>query len=301
MTETTGPLIGGIDGGGTTFKCALASAEGELIRAARFPVTTPKETLRSCADFLTKASKGRPLAALGIACFGPLDVDPSSPQFGSLLSTPKPGWSNFNIRKALADGLQCPVAIDTDVNGALLAEMKDGAARGTRSAAYVTVGTGIGAGVFTGGDFLARPGHPEFGHIRVERHPDDTYTGHCVFHGGCLEGMASAPALKARFGEPSELEADHPAWDLEAFYLAQGCITLSLTIRPEKIVLGGGILQAEGLIEKVRTQYVKLMNGYLGMCYETVQQMIVAAGLGDEAGTHGGLWLARSLLPESGL
>lgn len=287
-------LVAGIDGGGTTFKCALADANAAIVASARIPVSTPPETVAGCVALLrNEASRiGLPIRGLGLACFGPLNLDPSSKDFGALRSTPKLGWSGFNLREAFQEGLGVPVAIDTDVNGALAAEMAWGAGRGAASAAYITVGTGIGAGLFVNGTFVGRPSHPEFGHIRVEKHRSDGYDGCCVYHGACLEGMASAPALHARFGDPARLDGRHPAWDMEAFYLAQGCMALSLCCRLERIILGGGVMLAEGLLERVRTHYLRLLNGYLEADEAEAERLIVRAGLGDDAGMLGGVRLA---------
>ena len=187
-------------------------------------------------------------------------------------------------------------AIDTDVNGALRAEMKWGAARDAASAAYITIGTGIGAGIYAGGHYLGRPSHPEFGHIRVQRHPGDlNFAGVCPFHGDCLEGLASAASVWARFGNPEKLESDHLAWQIEAYYLAQACVSLTLTCRLEKIILGGGLMQASHLLGFVHDHYTALMGGYLAQSPEAVPALIVLPGLKGQAGLMGGVALALTL------
>lgn len=301
-------LIAGIDAGGTTFKCALAwndagHAPPRLLAEARIDTTAPDTTLDACAAFFRDAAEcdnneigrqGRSqIGMVGVGAFGPVDIDPSSARYGEILSTPKPGWSGVKLRQELASRLSAPVRVDTDVNAALRAERAWGAAHGTQSAAYVTVGTGIGAGVFAGRAFAGAPQHPELGHIRVTRAPGDAdFAGLCPFHGDCLEGLACAPALTARFGDPRAFDHDHPGWRLEAHYLAQACLTLSLSFRVQRIVLGGGLMRSEHLLTLVRTAYGELMNGYLGQSDADIAQLIVRPGLGDAAGVMGGLALA---------
>lgn len=289
------PLIAGIDAGGTTFKCGVFTAEGALLARRRVPTSTPDETVAACLAFLQEEAhtRGQAIARLGIACFGPLDLDPSSPSYGSILKTPKPGWTGYPVRTRFMDAFGGPVQIETDVNAALLAEMALGAAKGVDSAAYITVGTGIGAGVFLNGGLVGRPFHPEFGHIRISRRADEPpFSGCCPYHGDCLEGLASAHAFATRFGDPTQLSPEHPGWDLEASYLAQACQTLTLTCRPQRIVLGGGLLQANHLLGRIRAHYLRLMNGYLDQTEHTVAQQIVYAGLGDDAGLFGAAQLA---------
>jgi fructokinase len=300
--QPPGALIAGVDAGGTTFKCALARLSGEIVARQRVPVTSPGETVNACVHFFEEAlarQKGV-LAGLGLASFGPVEVDPSSSDYGTILATPKPGWSNTPLLAMFRDRLGVPVNLDTDVNGALAAERRLGAAQGARSAAYVTIGTGIGAGLWAGEGFLAKPLHPEFGHIRVERHPDDLiFRGVCAFHGGCLEGLASAPALEQRFGDPAALPSAHRAWTIEAFYLAQACLTLYLSARPERILLGGGIMLAEGLLPKVHAAFADLLGGYLGLSEAGIAQLIQRPALGDDAGLIGALTLAQDAINET--
>lgn len=283
-------LHGGIDAGGTTFKCGMTDASGGIVHTCRFPVSTPEETLAACADWFAPHARSGALTTFGIASFGPLDVDPASPDFGAIVGSAKPGWSGTNIRNYFADALGLPVAIDTDVNGALLAEMTRGAAAGCSSAAYVTVGTGIGAGLFANGGFLGRPAHPEFGHIAIRRHPgDEGFESVCPFHPDCLEGLASVRAVRARAGSPEDLAADDRVWEIVADYLAQAARTLTLTMRPERIILGGGLMLAPHLIGKVRHAYDLQMGGYLETAPST--DLITTPGLGDDAGLHGAILL----------
>ncbi|HCK83525.1 MAG TPA: ROK family protein [Hyphomonadaceae bacterium] len=289
-------LFGGVDAGGTTFKCGLASAGGDLVARRRIPTTDPRETISNCVAFFLEAAHEHDaeIAALGIAAFGPIDVDAASPAYGTILDTPKRGWSGANLFDLFSRALGVRVTVDTDVNGALLAEMKWGAARDASSAAYVTIGTGIGAGIFAGGGFMGKPRHPEFGHICVQRHAADaSFQGVCPKHGDCLEGLASASALAARFGEPAALPADHQAWGIEAWYIAQACLNLNLSFRPDRIILGGGLMLAEHLLPRVQERYAQLVAGYLGESTSDIERLICRPGLGDDAGLLGGVALAR--------
>lgn len=302
MTSERPLLVGGIDAGGTTFKCALTEPGGRLLETVRVPVTTPDETIAACLDFFRWELDARSarLGMLGIASFGPIDVDPASPNYGTLGATPKPGWCGTRISGRFFAGLGVPVVLDTDVNGALAGEIELGAAKGLRTAAYITIGTGIGAGVHGPGGYLGRPAHPELGHIRVERHPEDSaFAGTCRFHGGCLEGLASGTALIARSGDPALLAPEDPAWDIEAFYIAQACAALVLAARPERILLGGGVMQAAGLVPKVRAAFEELMNGYLGFSGAEIESLIQRPALGDNAGLIGAVTLARQALAQA--
>jgi len=285
----------GIDAGGTTFKCGIANDENELVHTHRVAVTTPQETLNGCLAFFRQASSPFSIASFGIASFGPIDVDPNSSAYGTILETPKPGWAGTDLRSFFLKNLSISPVIDTDVNGALLAELQNGAAKGRVSAAYITIGTGIGAGIFSGGTFLGKPAHPEFGHIPVMRHSNDAeFAGVCPFHADCLEGLASATAMRARWGEPAELGAEHPGWPIIAFYLAQACRSLTLTLRLERIVLGGGLMLAPQLLGLVRASYDKQMAGYLGSDAPFGTEIICHAEFGDDAGLKGAILLGQS-------
>ena len=286
-------IFGGIDAGGSTFKCAVVDREANILSSQRFKTRTPRKTLSECLKYF--ANHELEISALGIASFGPLNVNPKSRDYGCILSTPKPDWSGADLRSYFKSRLNIPVAIDTDVNGALEGEKSWGAAIGVDSAAYVTIGTGIGAGFFVSDKYLGYPTHSEFGHIPLSRHKMDEFEGLCPFHGDCLEGMASAKALSARFGPTKEIEQTHFAWDLEAFYLAQACISIYLTVRPERIILGGGIMLAAGLLDKVRTAFVARINGYTGITNKEISDLIVTPGLGDNAGVLGAARLAMNL------
>ncbi len=289
------PLWAAIDAGGTTFKCALIGESGDIIAKVRIPTSRPDETLQGCVQFFKQqAETGLTASAMGIASFGPIDVDPLSANYGTILDGPKLGWAATNLKTHFERALSIPVFIDTDVNGALLAEMAWGAAQDAQTAVYMTIGTGIGAGIFANGSLIGQPAHPEFGHIRLKRHDADSgFSGICSIHGDCLEGLASAAALTKRFGSPEELPKGHIGWDIEAFYLAQACNVLSLALRPQQIILGGGLMLAPHLIGLVRTHYADLLGGYLGQSSADIENLIVTPGLGDDAGLFGGARLAQ--------
>lgn len=288
-----GNLVGGIDAGGTTFKCGVKNEAGEWVAKHRVPVTDPQTTIDACISFFQEAVGDHQLSGFGIASFGPIDVDRHSPSYGTILTTPKPGWSNTPLRAMFADRLGVKVAINTDVNGALLAEMGNGAAKNSISAVYITVGTGIGAGIAINGQLVGRPSHPEFGHTRVKRHPNDAdFEGICPFHGDCLEGLASVTALKRRWGDPVEWEEDHVGWDVAAYYLAQGVTNLMLTLRLDRIILGGGLMLAPTMLIRVREQVDDLIAGYIDV---DESYIINTPFHGDDAGLEGALCLAQGL------
>ena len=277
--------LGGIEAGGSKFVCAAGSGP-EDAEFAEFPTTTPEETIGHVVDFFRARA---PLAAIGIASFGPIDPNPESPTFGYITSTPKRLWRNFDFAGTVGRALGTPIAFDTDVNAAALAESRWGAARSLRNFIYVTVGTGLGGGAILDGRLLHGKLHPEMGHIRIPHdRARDPFPGNCPYHGDCLEGLAAGPAIEARWGQPGHLLPDgHPAWDLEAEYLALGIVSWTCTLSPERILLGGGIMQREELFAKVRARVAELLNGYL----ETPE--IVAPKLGRRAGVLGALALAN--------
>lgn len=285
-------LSGGIDAGGTTFKCGVASANGEIIAKQRVDVTTPIETVDQCIEFFRRYD----LSSFGIASFGPIDVDKTSPHYGRILKTPKPNWSHFSLKAAFEAGLDLNVVVDSDVNGALLAEVTSGAAQGVSSAAYITVGTGIGAGIMSAGEILGRPYHPEFGHIAVKKHDvDREFPGVCPFHGDCLEGLTSVTALKKRWGDPIDWDANHQGWNVAANYLAQACASLVLTLRLERIIIGGGLMLAKNMLPKIQTEFENQLNGYLGDYIATADNLICTPYHGDDAGLHGAIFLGKQV------
>jgi fructokinase len=278
------PRLGGIEAGGSKFKCAAGSGP-EDADIAEFPTTTPEETLGRVADFFKTRD---PVQAIGIASFGPIDPNPESHTYGYITSTPKRGWRDFDFAGTVRRLLGIPVAFDTDVNAAALAESRWGAGIGIRNFVYITVGTGIGGGGLVDGRLLHGRLHPEMGHLRVPHdRARDPFAGNCSYHGDCLEGLAAGPAIQARWGAAGLLLPDgHPAWDLEAEYLALGIMSWTCVLSPERIVLGGGVMQREELFPKIRVRLSELLNGYL----ESPE--IVPPKLGTSAGVLGAIALA---------
>lgn len=292
---------GGIEGGGTKFVCVVGSGPDHVLAARTIPTTTPAETLEAAARFFEQSLAGRALAALGVACFGPLDLDPASPTYGTITTTPKPGWANTDVVGFFRRRLGVPIGWDTDVTGAALAEQRWGAARGLHSAVYYTVGTGIGGGAVLDGRPVHGLMHPEMGHIPIVALPGHAAAGVCPFHGGaCLEGVASGPALQARAGRPArEVPPDDPLWDEEARYLAFAAATATLMLSPQRIIFGGGVLKQEHLFPRIRTHFQALLNGYVSSPAVTsgVESYIVPPLLGDRAGALGALALAMGTEP----
>jgi fructokinase len=293
-------LLGAVEAGGTKFVCA-ASRDDEILAQTRIPTTVPDETLAAAERFFeTVILKHGELSALGIASFGPLDLRRTSPTFGRLLGTPKRGWAGADLVAPFARRFGCPVAIDTDVNAAALAETLRGAARGCETAVYITVGTGIGGGAVVDGRTLGGSPHPEMGHIRVARHPRDTaFAGVCPFHGDCLEGVASGPAIVARYGAPLDaLPSDHEAIAVVGHYLGQLVADVLLMISPERVILGGGVMSSEPLLRETRAAVARLLNGYGGYGASTtsLDRTIVAPGLGERSGIVGAFVLAERAL-----
>jgi fructokinase len=293
-------LYGGIEAGGTKFVCAVGTGPDDIREEARFPTTTPAETLDRAIRFFQR----HPVDAVGIASFGPIDVHPSSPTFGFITTTPKPGWANTRFAGRVAEALGVPVGFDTDVNVAALGEGRWGAARGLETFVYLTVGTGIGGGGLVNGRMMHGLVHPEMGHIRIPHDPrEDPFAGICPYHGDCLEGLASGPALEARWGaRPETLPPEHPAWELEARYLALAVETLIYILSPQRIVLGGGVMEQTHLFPKIRAGVQRLLNRYVRspMIEESIEAYIVPPGLGNRSGVLGAIALAeRALRGES--
>jgi fructokinase len=289
-------LIGGIEAGGTKFVCSVGSGPDDLREEVRFPTTTPQETLaRAIAYFEERQAREGSLDAIGVAAFGPLDPDLASPTYGYITTTPKPSWANVDFVGALKDHFDVPIGFDTDVNGAALSEGKWGAAQGLHTYLYFTIGTGIGGGAMINDHLLHGLVHPEMGHIRLSHEWErDPFPGFCPYHGDCLEGMAAGPAIEQRWGRKGqELGSDHAAWDLEADYLAQAMQTVITAFSPQRIILGGGVMDAPGLIEKVRTRTVAYLNGYIQhpAITEHIDDYIVHPGLGNKAGVLGAIAL----------
>ncbi|ATY85116.1 fructokinase [Kyrpidia spormannii] len=284
-------LFGAIEAGGTKFVCGIGDDRGRIVDQITIPTTVPEETLGRVAEYF----QDKAIRALGLGCFGPLDLDPASPTYGFLTSTPKLAWRGFNILANLRRRLAVPIAIDTDVNAAILAEHRWGAAQGLHTALYLTVGTGIGGGILVEGQILHGMMHPEAGHVIVRRAAGDNFPGVCPAHGDCLEGMASGPAIEKRWGSKGrDLPLDHPAWDLEAGYLAQGLVTYICVLSPQRILLGGGVMQQADLFPRIRQKVREMLNGYIQRpeIVANIDEYIVPPGLGTKSGLCGGLALA---------
>ncbi|HEV3205737.1 MAG TPA: ROK family protein [Terriglobales bacterium] len=288
-------MFGAIEAGGTKFVCGVGSGPDDL-KLTQFPTTSPEPTLAKAIAFLQAQSKGE-LKAVGIGSFGPVDLHPDSATFGYVTSTPKAGWQNFNLAGVVKDALAVPVGFDTDVDAAALGEARWGAAQDLSDFLYLTIGTGIGGGAIINDRVLHGLVHPEMGHIRVPHDwARDPFAGCCPFHGDCLEGLASGPAMQARWGKAAQnLTPDHPAWALEAHYLAHGLANWVLTLSPKRIVLGGGVLRQSLLFRIIRQELAALLNGYVRATELTrdLDEYVVPPRLGDRAGVLGCLVLAE--------
>jgi fructokinase len=288
-------MFGGIEAGGTKFVCGVGTGPEDL-RTAQFPTSTPELTLASVISFFKEARDG-PLEAAGIASFGPVDLDPSSPTFGYITSTPKLGWGNYNFLGAVRTALGVPVGFETDVNAAVLGEATWGAAKGLQDAVYMTVGTGVGGGALVHGQLVHGLVHPEMGHLRLPHDfVADPFPGACPYHGDCLEGLASGPAMQARWSTPAgALPPDHPAWALEAHYLALALVNIAVVLSPRRVVLGGGVMQQPHLLPLIRLKFASLLNGYIRHSDITdhLDEYIQPAQLGSHAGVLGALVLAQ--------
>ncbi|MET0240578.1 MAG: ROK family protein [Sphingobium sp.] len=284
-------LHGCIEAGGTKFIAGIVRDDRTILAETRIPTTTPDETIGRTLHWLKEQACGR-IAAIGIATFGPAGVDPSAPDWGCITTTPKPGWQGTDMAGPFAAAFGVPVGFDSDVNGAVMAEARWGAAQGHRMAVYVTLGTGIGGGAALDGRPLRGRSHPEMGHIPVRRDPaDGAFAGTCPFHGDCLEGLASGPAIIARWGVPlSDLPPDHPGHTIIAGYVAQLCVTLEAMLSPGRIVIGGGVADTPGLIEAIRAHAAIRAGGYFPGFDPAA---IVSPGLGERSGLMGALALAQ--------
>ena len=291
-------IYGGIEAGGTKFVCAVATGPDDIRAETRFSTTTPEETIERAKAFFEEGAREGPLAAIGIASFGPVDPNPDSPTFGYITTTPKEGWANIEFASRISRALGIPVGFDTDVNGAALGEHHWGAAQGLDTFIYLTVGTGIGGGGLVNGRPMHGLIHPEMGHVRLPRHADDFFPGVCPYHGDCLEGMATGPALEARWGQrPETLPADHPAWEMEAHYLAFGLVNFICTLSPQRIVMGGGVMEQSHLFPLIRQKVQSLLNGYVQSpaILDQIDGYIVPPALGKRAGVLGAIALAQEV------
>ncbi|WP_449354237.1 ROK family protein [Virgibacillus natechei] len=283
-------LIGGIEAGGTKIVCAVGDSTGEIKAKQSISTRGPDETLAEIKAFYSNYK----LETLGVGSFGPIDLDKNSDTYGMILNTPKTAWKHFDLLGRLQQHFQIPVYIDTDVNVACLAEYRHGAGRDVNSCLYITVGTGIGAGlVQEGGTFQGRS-HPEMGHISIPQYPDDSFAGICPYHGNCLEGMASGPAIEKRHGREGHLLGDDSnVWEIEAHYLAHAIVSYTLILSPERIILGGGVMKQDVLFPLIRQKVSDLMNDYVYT--GDMNEFIMAPELDDEQGVKGAIALAAGV------
>jgi fructokinase len=291
-------LYGGVETGGTWCVCAVGTGPEDVREYTEFPTTSPEETLERIVAFF-RAAPPPPPAAVGIGSFGPLDADPASPTWGQVTTTPKPGWQRTDVATVVRDRLQVPVAFDTDVTAAAVAEHRWGAGRGQPSVCYLTVGTGIGAGLVLDGRPLRGLVHPEAGHLRIPHDRErDPFAGVCPAHGDCWEGLAAGPAIAQRWGASAdELPDDHPAWPLEAEYLALGILAIVSVASPHRVIVGGGVMQQPSLLPMVRRRLRELLAGYLDtpLLGDRIDDYLVPPALGDRAGVLGAIALAEQL------
>jgi fructokinase len=290
-------LLGGIEAGGTKFVCIVGSDPDHLLDEERFPTTTPRETIDRALEFFLPYARDGDLAALGIASFGPLDLDRSSPTYGHITTTPKPGWCQTDLRGEIQRGLRVPVAIDTDVNAAAFGEKYWIAENKTLDPfLYVTIGTGVGVGVIVNRAPLHGLMHGEAGHLALPHDwQRDPFPGICPYHGDCLEGLASGLSMRQRWGKSPECLPDpHPAWDLETDYVARALVNLIYAYSPMRIVLGGGVSQHPGFHKIVSEKASHLIRGYIQSSWlsDKISGYIVPPGLGNRSGALGAIALA---------
>lgn len=290
-------IYGGVEAGGTKFVCAVGSGPDDLQDEVRFETTSPKETINRTLEYFKKQNLKEKLLAIGIGSFGPIELNRESSKYGFVRSTPKPGWSNINLCGLIKEELKIPVGFNTDVNAAALGEYEWGAGRGLNNFIYLTVGTGIGGGIMINGRLLHGLQHPEMGHIFIPQDiKADPYEGNCPFHKNCFEGLASGPAMKNRWGKsPEDLNKDHKAWDLEAQYISFALINYIFTFSPERIIIGGGIMEQKKLLPLILTRVKKMLNNYIHMeeITDNIEKYIVLPSLGKKAGILGALVLAK--------
>jgi fructokinase len=287
--------LGGIEAGGTKWVCAIGDGPGRLGKTISIPTTTPGETLGRAVGFF---SGNDAIEALGVGSFGPIDIHHSSPTWGHITTTPKPGWPDTDVASMLGSSLGVPVAFDTDVNAAALGEHRWGAAVGLETFSYITVGTGIGGGGMANGGLMHGLVHPEIGHMRIPHdRARDPFPGVCPYHADCFEGLASAGALERRWGTPPESLTDETAWELEAEYIALGVVNIVCVLSPQRIILGGGVMRQPTLLPRIRRYVRDLLSGYVAASElgDSIDDFVVSPALGERAGVLGAIELARAL------
>lgn len=283
-------ILGALEAGGTKMVCAIGDEKGTITERISLPTRTPAETLPEIISYF----KGKQIKALGVGCFGPIDPDKKSPTYGYITSTPKVAWQNYPMVEELKKVLHCPVGFDTDVNASALGEATFGITKGLDCSMYMTVGTGIGVGIYVNQELLHGMMHPEAGHMLISKHPTDAYPGKCPFHQTCLEGLASGPAIEERWGaQAATLSNRQEVWELEAYYLAQALVNCTLTFSPQRIVLGGGVMHQTQLYPLIRKKFDELLAGYVRTKeLEDLDSYLVPYSLSDNQGIMGCLELA---------
>ncbi len=301
--RTGSRLVGAIEAGGTKVVCAAGTGPDDVRDRIRIPTTAPEEVFKQAVEFFAEQEKEHgKLEAIAIVTFGPVDLRrPGSESYGAIMKTPKPGWAGAHWLTPFRQAFECPVYIDTDVNGAALGESVWGAAQGLDTVVYLTIGTGIGGGLLVSGEPVHGLLHPEVGHMRIPRTEEEkkAFPGACPFHGDCLEGLASGPSMQKRWGVPAgELPADHPAWEVQSDVLAWACVNLTCILSPQRILFGGGVMQQEHLFPMIREKTLERLNGYVDVPEVTqgIDQFIVPPGFGQDAGLMGAIALARKRL-----
>jgi fructokinase len=288
-------LLGAIEAGGTKFVCAVGDMDFNVIELIEIPTTSPAETMKKVQEFFQQYT----IQALGIGSFGPADISPDSENYGCITTTPKVQWQHFNIISSLKECFDIPMVFDTDVNIAALGEAKFGAAQHVNSCIYITVGTGIGVGAVNNGKMLQGISHPEMGHVVVRRHPNDHFEGCCPFHQDCLEGLASGPAIEKRWNQKAVFLEDHSeVWEIEGFYIAQALMTYILTLSPEKIIMGGGVMKQRQLLPVIYKHLQAMNNHYLTFpqLEDQIAEYIVTPGIEGFSAIKGAFYLAKSNL-----
>lgn len=288
--------LGALEAGGTKMVCAVGTETGEIIDRISIPTQTPEITMPKIISYFADKN----ICALGVGCFGPIDLDKSSETYGYITTTPKLAWRNYNIVGVLQEALQVPIGFDTDVNGSALGEAAFGITKGLESSMYVTIGTGVGVGIIVNGALVHGMLHPEAGHILLARAEGDDFTCHCPYHTSCFEGLAAGPALEARYGKKAyELTDREEVWELEAYYIAQALVNYTLIVSPKRIVLGGGVMHQTQLFPLIRKKFLELLNGYIVTKeIEDIEHFIVPYSLHDDQGIMGCIRLAWNALQE---
>ncbi|MDO4325983.1 MAG: ROK family protein [bacterium] len=282
--------LGALEAGGTKMVCAIGNENGDILERVSIPTETPDITMPKIIEYF----KDKEIEALGVGCFGPIDLNRKSETYGYITTTPKLAWRNYNIVGVLKEALGVPVGFDTDVNGSALGEATWGITKGLENSMYITVGTGIGAGIITNGKLLHGMLHPEAGHLLMVRHPKDTYEGKCPYHKSCFEGMAAGPAIEARWGKKGvELADKKEVWEMEAYYIGQALVDYIVTLSPQRIILGGGVMHQEHMMPLVREELKRQLAGYIQTKeLEDIEHYVVLPSLNDNQGIMGALKLA---------